>query len=213
MSTSLVHPSLNYIKAVWMKTLTVPADSSHRVIFHPPPESSVSYHFHPPTHFLLCLSYQSTIIIIMWSFLRLLVLATTAVTVAAGTNQGGLDFLAANADKAGVVVLPSGLQYKILTKGAGTEHPTVDSPCSCHYAGTLIDGTTFDSSYERGSPTTFAPNQVIRGVSCRLRRRILLCCAQVRTNRRLFGGGKPRMRSRAWDMILDASALGFAKLF
>jgi hypothetical protein len=167
-----------------MKALTVPADSSHRVIFHhPPPESSVS--FSPPTkqranHFLLCLSYQSTIIIIMWSFLRLLVLATTAVTVAAGTNQAGLDFLAANADKAGVVVLPSGLQYKILTKGAGTEHPTVDSPCSCHYAGTLIDGTTFDSSYERGSPTTFAPNQVIRGVSVACGD-VYHCVAQVRT--------------------------------
>jgi FKBP-type peptidyl-prolyl cis-trans isomerase FklB len=103
----------------------------------------------------------------MGSFLPLLlVLATTALTVvSAGTNQAGLDFLAANAQKPGVVVLPSGLQYKVLTKGAGTEHPTVDSPCSCHYAGTLIDGTTFDSSYERGSPTTFAPNQVIKGVS------------------------------------------------
>ncbi len=39
----------------------------------------------------------------------------------------------------------------------------MDSPCLCHYAGTLIDGTEFDSSYSRGSPTTFAPNQVIKG--------------------------------------------------
>lgn len=42
-------------------------------------------------------------------------------------------------------------------------HPTIDSSCECHYAGTLIDGTEFDSSYARGSPTSFAPNQVIKG--------------------------------------------------
>merc|ERR1712028_310798 len=61
----------------------------------------------------------------------------------------------------------SGLQYKIIESGKGAFHPTVDSPCECHYegrtAGTLIDGTTFDSSYDRGSPTSFAPNQVIKG--------------------------------------------------
>ena len=45
-------------------------------------------------------------------------------------------------------------------QGSGTDHPTAESPCSCHYEGTLIDGTKFDSSYDRGSPTTFAPNQV-----------------------------------------------------
>eukprot|EP00559_Dactyliosolen_fragilissimus_P009574 CAMPEP_0184865130 /NCGR_PEP_ID=MMETSP0580-20130426/17066_1 /TAXON_ID=1118495 /ORGANISM="Dactyliosolen fragilissimus" /LENGTH=201 /DNA_ID=CAMNT_0027364201 /DNA_START=168 /DNA_END=773 /DNA_ORIENTATION=- len=65
--------------------------------------------------------------------------------------------------KPDVVSLPSGLQYKVLRKGHGSYHPTVDSPCSCHYKGTLIDGTQFDSSYDRGSPTTFAPNQVIKG--------------------------------------------------
>uniref|UniRef100_A0A7S3FA55 peptidylprolyl isomerase n=1 Tax=Haptolina ericina TaxID=156174 RepID=A0A7S3FA55_9EUKA len=43
------------------------------------------------------------------------------------------------------------------------EHPTVSSPCECHYAGRLLDGSEFDSSYKRGSPTTFAPNQVIKG--------------------------------------------------
>lgn len=80
-----------------------------------------------------------------------------------GTNDDGLAFLAANKDKPGVVTLPSGLQYKVLTKGKGPAHPTVDSPCSCHYEGSLIDGTVFDSSYNRGAPTTFAPNQVIKG--------------------------------------------------
>ena len=43
------------------------------------------------------------------------------------------------------------------------EHPLVSTPCKCHYAGRLLDGTEFDSSYKRGQPTTFAPNQVIKG--------------------------------------------------
>ena len=63
----------------------------------------------------------------------------------------------------GVVTLPSGMQYKVLQTGSGQSHPTVDSSCSCHYHGTLVDGTVFDSSYDRGSPTSFAPNQVIKG--------------------------------------------------
>lgn len=59
--------------------------------------------------------------------------------------------------------MPSGLQYKVLEEGGGLEHPTVATPCECHYAGRLLDGTEFDSSYKRGTPTTFAPNQVIKG--------------------------------------------------
>jgi FKBP-type peptidyl-prolyl cis-trans isomerase FklB len=92
------------------------------------------------------------------------------------SNPQGLRFLENNKQKEGVVVLPryetlfvnvisfsilSGLQYKILSKGSGEFHPLVDSKCECHYIGTLIDGTEFDSSYRRGKPTTFAPNQVI----------------------------------------------------
>lgn len=65
--------------------------------------------------------------------------------------------------KQDVITLPSGLQYKILQKGNGSHHPTINSPTLCHYEGRLIDGTIFDSSYQRGSPTTFAPNQVIKG--------------------------------------------------
>jgi FKBP-type peptidyl-prolyl cis-trans isomerase FklB len=71
-------------------------------------------------------------------------------SVAAGTNQAGLDFLAAKGKEDGVVKLPSGLMYKELVVGTG-KTPTVSSPCSCHYAGTLIDGTEFDSSYKRGA--------------------------------------------------------------
>merc|ERR1711924_283199 len=60
-----------------------------------------------------------------------------------------------------------GLQYKVLREGTGGDHPTVDSPCECHYEGRTAqkypDGEKFDSSYDRGSPTTFAPNQVIKG--------------------------------------------------
>ena len=83
--------------------------------------------------------------------------------VAVATNPDGEAFLEANKAKDGVVTLPSGLQYKVLREGDGDFHPTVDSSCSCHYEGTLIDGTEFDSSYARGSPTSFAPNQVIKG--------------------------------------------------
>ena len=74
-------------------------------------------------------------------------------------GAAGEAYLAENKDKEGVVTLPSGLQYKVLEEGAGMEHPLVGTPCECHYAGRLIDGSEFDSSYKRGSPTTFAPNQ------------------------------------------------------
>ena len=58
----------------------------------------------------------------------------------------------------------SGLQYKVLTAApAGAKSPKAGTPCECHYRGTLIDGTEFDSSYKRGQPATFAPNQVVKG--------------------------------------------------
>ncbi|KAJ8603856.1 hypothetical protein CTAYLR_000313 [Chrysophaeum taylorii] len=81
----------------------------------------------------------------------------------AGTTPEGTAWLEENAKNEGVVVQESGLQYKVLRTGSGDRHPTVSSPCECHYEGTLIDGTKFDSSYDRGSPATFAPNQVIKG--------------------------------------------------
>eukprot|EP00586_Coscinodiscus_wailesii_P015642 CAMPEP_0172495652 /NCGR_PEP_ID=MMETSP1066-20121228/73988_1 /TAXON_ID=671091 /ORGANISM="Coscinodiscus wailesii, Strain CCMP2513" /LENGTH=226 /DNA_ID=CAMNT_0013267469 /DNA_START=55 /DNA_END=732 /DNA_ORIENTATION=+ len=81
----------------------------------------------------------------------------------AESNPESRAFLEENGQKDGVIKHPSGLQYKILRKGDGKYHPAVDSPCEVHYHGTLIDGTVFDSSYERGSTTTFAPNQVIKG--------------------------------------------------
>jgi len=58
---------------------------------------------------------------------------------------------------------PSGLQYRVLRKGSGKFHPVPDAPCECHYSVTLKDGTEIDSSYSRGEPKTFAPNEVIEG--------------------------------------------------
>jgi len=82
---------------------------------------------------------------------------------AAATNkQEGEAFLAANKTKEGVVTLPSGLQYKILTQGTGPK-PTASDSVVCNYRGTLISGTEFDSSYKRGEPATFPVSGVIKG--------------------------------------------------
>ena len=84
-----------------------------------------------------------------------------------GGKEFGLAFLDANRGKPGVAELPSGLQYKVLVSGDGKDHPTKDSPCFCHYEGRTAqnypDGAKFDSSYDRGQPAKFAPNQVIKG--------------------------------------------------
>jgi len=80
----------------------------------------------------------------------------------AGNLEEGIKFLAENRKKAGVVELPSGLQYMVLTKGEG-EIPTITDQVKCHYHGTLIDGTVFDSSVQRGQPAVFPVNGVIQG--------------------------------------------------
>ena len=77
------------------------------------------------------------------------------VSAALASNAEGIAFLEENEGKEGVVTLPSGLQYKVLRQGTGSFHPTASSPCDCHYEGKLIDGTIFDSSYERGVPAVF----------------------------------------------------------
>jgi len=106
--------------------------------------------------------FRTTIAVAAWLIVVVFV-STSTPAFAAGTNEAGLAFLTDNKDKEGVIGLPSGLQYKVLKKGRGTDHPKENAPCSCHYEGRLLDGTVFDSSYDRGSPTTFAPNQVIKG--------------------------------------------------
>ena len=77
-------------------------------------------------------------------------------------REEGEKFLAENAKKEGVVVLPSGLQYMVLTEGTGKK-PSATDNVECHYEGRLIDGTVFDSSYRRGEPATFPLNGVIAG--------------------------------------------------
>ncbi len=74
----------------------------------------------------------------------------------------GKAFLDENAKKEGVITLPSGLQYCILQEGTGAKPSATDS-VNCHYHGTLINGTVFDSSVQRGTPATFGVNQVIPG--------------------------------------------------
>lgn len=76
--------------------------------------------------------------------------------------KAGEEFLAINKSEPGVVTLPSGLQYTILKEGNGPK-PKATDQVKCHYHGTLIDGTVFDSSVERGQPATFGVNQVIPG--------------------------------------------------
>ena len=75
-------------------------------------------------------------------------------------KKTGDAFLAQNKTKDGVVTLPDGLQYKILTQGTGPK-PTAKDSVVCNYRGTLIDGKEFDSSYKRGQPATFPVGQVI----------------------------------------------------
>lgn len=77
-------------------------------------------------------------------------------------RRAGEDFLAENAAKEGVTVLPSGLQYLVINEG-NDKRPAATSRVKCHYEGTLTDGTVFDSSYRRGEPATFPLNGVIAG--------------------------------------------------
>ena len=76
--------------------------------------------------------------------------------------RAGKDFLADNAKKDSIVTLASGLQYEIMTEGNGAK-PAAADQVECHYHGTLIDGTVFDSSVERGEPAVFPVNGVIQG--------------------------------------------------
>ena len=81
---------------------------------------------------------------------------------AGAAKSEGENFLAENAKKEGVVVLPSGLQYQVLKEGTGKQHKATDQ-VECHYEGTLINGQVFDSSYQREQAATFGLNQVIAG--------------------------------------------------
>lgn len=77
-------------------------------------------------------------------------------------REAGEKYLAENAKKDGVVVLPSGLQYQVIKEGNGRKPKATDS-VKCHYEGFLTDGTLFDSSIQRGEPAVFGLQQVIAG--------------------------------------------------
>ncbi|MEY3107333.1 MAG: hypothetical protein RIT35_1511 [Pseudomonadota bacterium] len=78
-------------------------------------------------------------------------------------KAAGVAFLAKNAKKPNVVTTASGLQYEVIKKGTGTKSPAATDTVTVHYKGTTIDGAEFDSSYSRGSPTSFPLNRVISG--------------------------------------------------
>ena len=80
----------------------------------------------------------------------------------AANLKAGQEFLEANKTKPGITTLPSGLQYEVLTEGSGPK-PNASNNVTCHYHGTLITGTVFDSSVRRGQPATFPLNAVIKG--------------------------------------------------
>jgi len=76
--------------------------------------------------------------------------------------QEGIEFLAENSKKPGIVITPSGLQYEVITEASGPKPDATDT-VRVHYRGTLTDGTVFDSSYDRGNPIEFPLNGVIPG--------------------------------------------------
>lgn len=82
---------------------------------------------------------------------------------AKGNIQAGAEFLANNAQQENITVTASGLQYQVLTSSDETQHPTARDTVTVHYTGTLLDGTVFDSSVNRGQTISFPLNQVIPG--------------------------------------------------
>ncbi|NBV28381.1 FKBP-type peptidyl-prolyl cis-trans isomerase [bacterium] len=84
-------------------------------------------------------------------------------SVAERNKKEGEDFLTAHKKEKGIITLPSGIQYKVLQASSTSKHPGPKDTVTTHYRGTLIDGTQFDSSYDRGEPVKFGLDQVIAG--------------------------------------------------
>ncbi len=87
---------------------------------------------------------------------------TLEAKMSAEAIEKGKNFLEENKKKENIVTLPSGLQYEVIKEGNGKK-PKATDRVKCHYEGTLIDGTLFDSSIQRGEPAVFGVNQVIAG--------------------------------------------------
>ena len=81
----------------------------------------------------------------------------------AANVEAGKTFLEENSKRPGIVTLPSGLQYEVINEGTVGQYAQATDQVECHYEGTLIDGTLFDSSIQRGQPATFGVTQVIPG--------------------------------------------------
>ncbi|MBS0570259.1 MAG: FKBP-type peptidyl-prolyl cis-trans isomerase [Proteobacteria bacterium] len=82
----------------------------------------------------------------------------------AGENKAKSEkFLAENKSKTGIKVLPSGVQYRVIEEGSGSQHPTLNSEVTVHYRGSLMNGLEFDSSFARGEPVHFKVGDVIKG--------------------------------------------------
>jgi FKBP-type peptidyl-prolyl cis-trans isomerase FklB len=103
----------------------------------------------------------------MKQVIAVLLLCMAAIAFAADMEayhkRVGAKFLAGKEKEDGVFKLPSGMLFKVLQKGSGDKSPGPNDDCDVHYSGTLKDGTKFDSSYDRGSPASFKPTQVIKG--------------------------------------------------
>lgn len=111
---------------------------------------------------LLTLGFSSAVLAMDDQYAQLSTQSQSEANIAMKNKAAGEAFLNENRKKAGVVTLPDGLQYKVIKEGKGKQPSETDS-VTVNYAGTLINGTEFDSSYKRGEPATFPLNAVIRG--------------------------------------------------
>tara|TARA_B110001450_G_C17524503_1_gene441972 strand:+ start:52 stop:525 length:474 start_codon:yes stop_codon:yes gene_type:complete len=102
-------------------------------------------------------------VVVIAIFIILIIRHNTNKAEAQKNLSVGAVFLASNSSDIGVVVTSSGLQYKVLNQGEGQIKPLVSSKVKVHYHGTLLDGTVFDSSVDRGQPISFSLKQVISG--------------------------------------------------
>ena len=107
--------------------------------------------------------FQVIILVVIALIVFYFIRSSGSSKAAAANREAGKLFLQSNSSAEGVQATESGLQYQVLQHGTGSEHPTATSRVTVHYHGTLLDGTVFDSSVDRGEPIAFGLNQVIPG--------------------------------------------------